>query len=410
MRHLLDTKVGDYDAMIPMVEMDTIGAGGGSSPTSTPAASSASGRGARAPIRARPATGAGATEPAATDACSCSAASRRGGLLGGRLPLDVAAARAAVERACARLGMTVEEAALAALKIQTHTMVQAIEENSVRRGYDPRDFTLVAFGGGGPLYACDIAQELGIPQVVVPPHPGITSAMGLLATNVAYDYVRTKMELLDEADPMQLEADFASSRTRRPRSSSATASPAIGAARAIGRLPLRRSGLRAADPAAARADRRRVAGAGARDVPRPARAALLPPLRRGADPARQHPRPSASGRSRAGARARRRPAAAPTGGGADRRVGGHVRRPRRARAPRHAALRPGAAEGGARGRRAGDHPPVRLDDGRQPRSRRPCRRGRQPADRLLRRSRHRSDVARGPALRRPRGRSPSSTR
>ena len=88
-------------------------------------------------------------------------------------------------------------------------MVQAIEENSVRRGYDPRDFTLVAFGGGGPLYACDIAQELEIPQVVVPPHPGITSAMGLLATNVAYDYVKTEMEPLHEADPDRLEADFA---------------------------------------------------------------------------------------------------------------------------------------------------------------------------------------------------------
>src|SRR6202011_6067009 len=117
---------------------------------------------------------------------------------------------AAIERELtAKLGCSVEQAALDALKIQTHAMVQAIEENSVRRGYDPRELTLVAFGGGGPLYACDIAQELSLPQVVIPPHPGITSAMGLLATAVSYDYVETRMELLDEVDRAALGDDFA---------------------------------------------------------------------------------------------------------------------------------------------------------------------------------------------------------
>ena len=210
MRHLLDTKVGDYHAMIPMVEMDAIGAGGGSIAYVDAGGIFRVGPRSAGADPGPACYGRGGAEPAATDCLLALGRIPARGLLGGRLPLDLDAARAAIEtNLCRRLGMTVEEAALSALKIQTHTMVQAIEENSVRRGYDPRDFTLVAFGGGGPLYACDIAQELEIPQVVVPPHPGITSAMGLLATNVAYDYVRTEMAPLQEADPVRLEADFA---------------------------------------------------------------------------------------------------------------------------------------------------------------------------------------------------------
>jgi 5-oxoprolinase (ATP-hydrolysing) len=210
MRHLLDTKVGDYHAMLPMVEMDTIGAGGGSIAYVDAGGIFRVGPRSAGADPGPACYGRGGEEPTATDCLLLLGRVPAAGLLGGQLPLDEAAARRAIERRLASaLGMSVEEAALAALEIQTHTMVQAIEENSVRRGYDPRDFTLVAFGGGGPLYACDIAQELGIPQVVIPPHPGITSAMGLLATNVAYDYVKTKMELLHEADAGRLEADFA---------------------------------------------------------------------------------------------------------------------------------------------------------------------------------------------------------
>jgi N-methylhydantoinase A/oxoprolinase/acetone carboxylase beta subunit len=79
-------------------------------------------------------------------------------------------------------------------------MVQAIELNSVRRGYDPRDFALVAFGGAGPLFACDIARELAIPRVVVPSLPGLTSALGLLASDVSYDFGRTLMITVRDAD------------------------------------------------------------------------------------------------------------------------------------------------------------------------------------------------------------------
>ena len=100
--------------------------------------------------------------------------------------------------------MSVDEAALGALQIQKFGMTQAIEQNSVRRGYDPRDFTLVAAGGAGPLFACDIALELEIPKVLVPPHPGIIAATGLLATDLQYEFVATERHHVASADPDRL--------------------------------------------------------------------------------------------------------------------------------------------------------------------------------------------------------------
>src|SRR5207244_3491847 len=105
-------------------------------------------------------------------------------------------------------GVSTEEAALGALQIQKFGMAQAIELNSVRRGYDPREFTLVAAGGAGPLFACDIARELEIPRVLVPPHPGITSATGLLATDLQHEFVATERHALRALDRERLAARF----------------------------------------------------------------------------------------------------------------------------------------------------------------------------------------------------------
>jgi N-methylhydantoinase A/oxoprolinase/acetone carboxylase beta subunit len=105
--------------------------------------------------------------------------------------------------------MAPEQAALGAVSILTHAMVQAIELNSIRRGYDPRDFALVAFGGAGPLFACDIARELSIPAVVVPTLPGLTSALGLLTSDISYDFSRTLWQSLAAPDVARLQAAFA---------------------------------------------------------------------------------------------------------------------------------------------------------------------------------------------------------
>ena len=88
-------------------------------------------------------------------------------------------------------------------------MVNAISQGSVQKGFDPREFSLVAFGGGGPLYGVDIARELSIPRVVVPLHPGITSAMGLLASDLKHETQRTVMVDAPSADPAALERVFA---------------------------------------------------------------------------------------------------------------------------------------------------------------------------------------------------------
>ena len=200
-KHLLDTRIGDYHAMVPMVEVDTIGAGGGS------IASIDSGGQFQVGPRSAGADpgpccyGKGGTEPTATDCQLVLGRIAESGLLGGRMPLNRKLALAAVERVIAApLSMSVDQAALSALQILTHSMVQAIELNSVRKGYDPRDFALVAFGGAGPLFACDIARELAIPRVIVPPAPGLTSALGLLTSDISYDHSTTLISSLEHAD------------------------------------------------------------------------------------------------------------------------------------------------------------------------------------------------------------------
>jgi N-methylhydantoinase A/oxoprolinase/acetone carboxylase beta subunit len=129
--------------------------------------------------------------------------------LGGEMALRADLARGAFEEGPSRsLDMSVEEASIGAVQILTHSMVQSIEENSVRKGFDPRDFALVAEGGAGPLFAAQIALEVGTPWVVVPPYPGITSAMGLLATDMVYEYVATTYQRLSKLDASALAAKF----------------------------------------------------------------------------------------------------------------------------------------------------------------------------------------------------------
>jgi N-methylhydantoinase A/oxoprolinase/acetone carboxylase beta subunit len=125
------------------------------------------------------------------------------------MDLDAAAARRAFEGGAAgALGMSVEEASMGAVQILTHSMVQSIEENSVRKGYDPRDFALVAEGGAGPLFAAQIALEVGTPWVVVPNYPGVTAALGLLATDMVYEYVSTVYERVSRLDAAALQRAF----------------------------------------------------------------------------------------------------------------------------------------------------------------------------------------------------------
>src|SRR5438876_1657605 len=130
--------------------------------------------------------------------------------LGGDMQLRADLARNGYEDGPASaLGMTVEEASLGAVQILTHSMVQSIEENSVRKGFDPRDFALVAEGGAGPLFAAQIALEVGTPWVLVPSFPGVTAALGLLATDMVYEYGSTVYQRLSNLNAGALERGFA---------------------------------------------------------------------------------------------------------------------------------------------------------------------------------------------------------
>ena len=209
MKHLLDTKVGPYQAMIPMVDVDTIGAGGGSIAYVDRGGIFRVGPHSAGADPGPAAYGRGGTEPTATDAMVNLGWLVPETFLGGQMELRADLARTAFEDGPAKdLGMSVEEASMGAVQILTHSMVQSIEENSVRKGYDPRDFALVAEGGAGPLFAAQIALEVGTPWVLVPPHPGITSAMGLLATDMVYEYVSTAYQRLSQLDAAALQAQF----------------------------------------------------------------------------------------------------------------------------------------------------------------------------------------------------------
>src|SRR5581483_5623292 len=209
MKHLLDTKVGPYQAMIPMVDVDTIGAGGGSIAYVDAGGIFRVGPRSAGADPGPAAYGRGGTEPTATDAMVNLGWLLPEAFLGGDMQLRADLARAAFEHGpCRALDMSVEEASMGAVQILTHSMVQSIEENSVRKGYDPRDFALVAEGGAGPLFAVQIALEVGTPWVVVPNYPGVTAALGLLATDMVYEYVSTVYQRMSKLDAAALQAAF----------------------------------------------------------------------------------------------------------------------------------------------------------------------------------------------------------
>lgn len=209
MKHLLDSKVGDYSIMVPIVDMDTIGAGGGSIAYVDDGGMFRVGPQSAGSDPGPACYGRGGQEATITDCNLVLGRIRPNSLLGGNFHLDASLAEAVIQEKLAyKLGLSLEEAALGALRIMVNNMVRAIELNSVRRGYDPRDFVLVAFGGAGPMFACDIAMEMDIPTVLIPPHPGITSAVGLLTTDLSYEYVRTIFKPIQEMDHQRLQNIF----------------------------------------------------------------------------------------------------------------------------------------------------------------------------------------------------------
>ncbi|MFP6749786.1 MAG: hydantoinase/oxoprolinase family protein [Alphaproteobacteria bacterium] len=203
-----DTWIGGYPVMAPMIDIHTIGAGGGS------IAHLDAGQAFRVGPRsagAEPgpaAYGRGGTLPTVTDANVVLGRLQPGNFLGGEMSLDGGAARRAMAGLAEPLGMTVEAAADGVLTIVNANMANAIRSRTVQKGLDPREFSLVAFGGAGPLHGVDVARDLGMPEVIIPPYPGITSAAGLLATDLKYDAIRTEFQTSGDVDGDRLSRDF----------------------------------------------------------------------------------------------------------------------------------------------------------------------------------------------------------
>jgi N-methylhydantoinase A len=152
----------------------------------------------------------GGTEPTVTDANVVLGRLNPAYFLGGEMGLDVDGALRAIEERCAKpLGLEATEAAYGIVEIANAAMVNALHLISVQRGYDPRDFTLVGFGGAGPVHANAIMRDAEIPTLLIPPSPGIFSATGLLTTDLKRDAAKTVMRRLDEVDPAEVEAEFA---------------------------------------------------------------------------------------------------------------------------------------------------------------------------------------------------------
>ena len=183
-------RIGDSPLPLPMVDMVTIGAGGGSVARVVDGALTVGPDSAGA-VPGPAAYGNGGTAPAVTDA-HVVLGHLPAQLLGGEMALDAAAAARAVRRGVAApLGLSTEEAARGILAIIDSHMVGALRVVSVERGHDPRDFALVAFGGAGPLHGCALASLLGIARVLIPPAPGVLCADGLLAADLKAEFSLT---------------------------------------------------------------------------------------------------------------------------------------------------------------------------------------------------------------------------
>jgi N-methylhydantoinase A len=153
--------------------------------------------------------GRGGTEPTITDANVILGRLSPESFLGGEMRLDRSAAeRALREKVAQPLAVNLERAAAGMLQVATAAMANAVRHVTLERGLDPRDFTLVAYGGGGPLHAASVAKELSIGKIIIPNAPGHFSALGMLMADLRRDYVQTLFERMDDLEMFQLEDQF----------------------------------------------------------------------------------------------------------------------------------------------------------------------------------------------------------
>ncbi|MFQ5915329.1 MAG: hydantoinase/oxoprolinase family protein [Nitrospinota bacterium] len=195
----------------PCVDITSIGTGGGSIAWIDGGGSLKNGPQSAGAFPGPACYGRGGDQPTNTDAQVVLGVIAPDQFLGGAMTLDPDKAWKAIEKKIARpLGMTVEEAASGILRLADANMINAVKLISVVRGYDPRDFAFVAFGGGGPMHAVSMAAELKIPKVIVPRYPGVTSAFGALRVDIRHDLIQPILKRTEFISPEELEKVYLS--------------------------------------------------------------------------------------------------------------------------------------------------------------------------------------------------------
>jgi N-methylhydantoinase A len=203
-------KIDGRDIAVPMMDINTVSAGGGTTATVDRFGMLAVGPHSAGAVPGPAAYGRGGTLPTITDCNLVLGRLSAENFLGGRMRLDAGLAKGAIEAEVAQpLDMSVLDAAEGIIRIINVKMEEAIKAISTMRGHDLRDFMLLAFGGAGPLHAGAIARDLGMAGVIVPLYPGVYSAIGLLLSDVKHDYVQSKMAVIASVAPADVNAMFA---------------------------------------------------------------------------------------------------------------------------------------------------------------------------------------------------------
>ena len=209
-----EATVHGYPIKAPMLDIHTVGAGGGSIAAVDSGGLLKVGPRSCGAAPGPVCYGGGNEEAAVTDANVVLQTLNPAHLLGGRMPVRQDLARAAIGRLAGQLGLGIMETAQGIVSVVTANMARAIRVVSVQRGHDPRDYTLAAFGGAGPLHAARLARELDIARVLVPRNPGIFCALGLLLTDLRADFATTRLTALAPAAAAAVEAAFATLRNQ----------------------------------------------------------------------------------------------------------------------------------------------------------------------------------------------------
>lgn len=205
----MESDIDGHVIKIPMIDIKTLGAGGGSIAWVDAGGALQVGPQSAGADPGPACYGQGGTDATVTDANLALGYLNPTYFAAGEMKLDVESARRAVEKNVAGpMGLKIEEAAEGILRVVNATMIRGIRLVSVERGYDPREFSLVCFGGAGPVHAVKLAQELNIPKIVVPEAPGVNCALGLLMADFRHDYSHTFLHLIKDLAPDRLTEQF----------------------------------------------------------------------------------------------------------------------------------------------------------------------------------------------------------